>query len=428
MEPNSLGHSADNELDSHATGDNVTSWDDLSKIEFAGGGLTDSSFDLPTDIKDADLRGASAEIDEAETLSPEDAERAEKGRQTLEAFKHFFEADVKIKEEITDIAPSNADFYDESSRMRYLDRAFREFSGFEHDFQRIVKEFQLGEHMARSTKEFFARGSETFATSNFDVDNLQRIYEKQFYDMRDEFVDDVRKEAVGYLLIRESSKLINRASSVNELLHAFHSLIMNNEGILQRIPELEAKGKITLRGEANGLGSKIYEAIPEDMNVGITDIISVDDKALMMVRDRAHALMIEAEPLKERPGETIIHYNLPKIINREMVEALPGIGRISKNGASGRFAVPNEELGERLVDFIAKVPEDRDFEPTMSRFVASKVTLKESMLEAPSSNDDAGSESLRPAPPELSAEEGIRNRLSRMVKLALKKGFDRDGK
>lgn len=64
----------------------------------------------------------------------------------------------------------------------------------------------------------------------------------------------------------------------------------------------------------------------------------------------------------------------------------------------------------------------------MSRFVASKVTLKESMLEAPSSNDDAGSESLRPAPPELSAEEGIRNRLSRMVKLALKKGFDRDGK
>lgn len=340
-------------------------WDSLSKIEFAGGGLNDStassepSVEL-TEEETVDPEASSTEADNAEELSAEQAEQDEQGRQTLEAFRHFFETDLKIKEEIADIAPDSADLYDESSRMRYLDRAAREFADFQPDFQTMAREFQLGENVAKLTRDFFNRGEEAFAVSSFDPDTIARIYQNQFYGMRNEFMDKVQREAVGYTLFRDPSKLINQASSVNELLHTFHSTIMNNEKNLQKIPQLDHKYSVTLRGEENGLGTAIYDAIPEDLDIGITDIISVDDKALMMVRDRAHALMIEAEPLKERPGEIIIHYNLPKLIDREMVEALPGIDRISQTGASGRFVVPEAELGERLVDFIGHVPTDDD--------------------------------------------------------------------
>lgn len=344
-----------------------------------GGGLTGPSTESTEEVEAADFETSAAsgmEDNETDSNSFENAEQDEQGRQTLEAFKHFFETDVKIKEAIADIAPDAADLYDESSRMRYLDRAAREFSDFQPDFQAMIREFQLGENVADSTKDFFNRGEEALATSNFDTDTIARIYQNQFYGMRGGFMDEVQSRAVGYTWFRDPSKLINRADSVNELLHAFHSTIMNNEENLQKIPQLDTKYGVTLRGEADGLGSAIYDAIPEDLDIGVTDIISVDDKALMMVRDRAHALMIEAEPLKERPGEIIVHYNLPKLIDREMVEALPGIGRISKNGASGRFAVPEAELGERLVDFIGRVPTDDDL-PEIRRILEERAKASE---------------------------------------------------
>jgi len=284
----------------------------------------------------------------------------EEGRQALAAFEHFFKIDMQIKNSIAKAAPSRADLYDESSRMRYLDQASKDFSGFEPDFQKLAREFKLGEGVEQQTSAFFARGGEDFAISNFDNRNLGRIYQRKFPQLRDNFIDEVQDDAVGYVLDRNLGKLIGHAESVNELLHAFHSSIMNNESILQKIPELESHEDIVLRGEKGGLGEAVYTAIPEDFDAGETDIISINDKVLMMVRDRAHALMIEAEPLKERPGEMIVHYNLPKVINREMVEALPGIGRISGSGASGRFAVPEAEFGERIVDFIKHVPTDFD--------------------------------------------------------------------
>lgn len=306
-------------------------WDALRTVEFAGGGLNDEQV-----------------VDE------------ELGRQTLAAFEYFFKINTGIKDAIVKAAPSDQDFYNKDSRIRYLDRASKEFASFEYDFQTMAREFQMGNSVAQSTREFFKQGEADFATSNFDPDNLRRIYGKRFYQMRDNFVDEVHDEAVGYKIDVQPERLISRASSVNELLHTYHSLIMNNQDILQRIPPLEQKGKITLRGEEGGLGSVAYQAIDENLDVGETDIISVGDKMLMMVRDRAHALMIEAEPFKERPGEVIVHYNVPKVINREMVEALPGVNRINEDTASGRFAVPEAEFGRRIVDFIEQVPTDED--------------------------------------------------------------------
>lgn len=328
-------------------------WDTLNEVKFAGGGLTEK-----TDVAGPIWTEPAPELQPLDESEQE--KRAEEGRQTLAAFVDFFQTDMRVKDAIVDAAPSSADFYDQDSRMRYLDRASRGFSDFEPDFQKLAREFRLGEDVEQQTSAFFERGSEAFATSNLDNDNLNRIYQNQFYQLRDNFIDETQDNAVGYMLDRDLGKLVGHAESVNELLHAYHSSIMNNEAILQKIPELESHDNIVLRGEKGGLGEAVYTAIPENFDAGETDIISIDDKMLMMVRDRAHALMIEAEPLKERPGEIIVHYNLPKIINREMVAALPGIGRIGKSGASGRFAVPEAELGEQLVDFIEHVPTDED--------------------------------------------------------------------
>ena len=63
------------------------------------------------------------------------------------------------------------------------------------------------------------------------------------------------------------------------------------------------------------------------MDVGWTDIVSMEKKMLMMVRDRGHALTIEID--KEEAG-AVFKYFIPKLCNRDMIEKLPGINKITE--------------------------------------------------------------------------------------------------
>lgn len=323
----------------------------------AGGGITGSTADAVSPDEVAN----SVNTAESESIAPE-----------LAAFRNFFKTDMRIKREMLEAAPSAADGYSADSGMKYVDTAYRTFRDFKHDFLGVARDFGFGNHVMKSTEDFFRRGEAGFAISDFGERSLQKLYRQEFSDMRPEFVEDVKDTFVGYTGFGNLSGVIQKAQTVNELLHAYHSCIMNSEGILQAVPAIAEKEndyhyRITLRGEDGGLGRQVYDAIPDDLDVGYTDIVSVDGHVMMMVRDRGHALTISGEADAQDPEKIWVDYNIPKLCNEEMIKKLPGLAGYTQNGARGVFATTREGFGAAVADFIGKVPMDKDM-PGMERY------------------------------------------------------------
>ena len=90
------------------------------------------------------------------------------------------------------------------------------------------------------------------------------------------------------------------------------------------------------------------------MDCGITDIVSLKNKVLMMIRDRGHALTIDMDTTN--PKEVEVKYFVPKLCNEEMIRKLPGINEssITKSGASGFFVSDKDKITKDLFDFIEK--------------------------------------------------------------------------
>lgn len=298
-----------------------------------------------------------AETQEAEPISPE-----------LKAFKNFFNTDMRIKRELLDAVPKPADDYDEASRMDYVEAAYRTFRDFKHDFLGIARDFRLGGAIQQNTEDFFQRGQENFAIGDYSAGITKDLYQKAFTDMRPDFIEEVKSICVGYTDGGGFNRLVLDASTINELLHAYHSYIMNSDDILQSVPALAKKENsggypITLRGDHSALGQQVFDAIPDDLDVGWTDIVSVDEHVMMMVRDRGHALTIRGEPDAKDHSKIWVNYNIPKICNEAMIKALPGLAGYTQHGARGGFVVSSDDFGSAVADFISKVPMDSDMPP-----------------------------------------------------------------
>ena len=94
-------------------------------------------------------------------------------------------------------------------------------------------------------KEFYHCG--------YDLDKLRNFYRKLISNMDYTFVDEVRKTCVGYSATIEFAP-VNKAKTINELLHVMHSYIINNRNIINKVPIVDQKTNsfnypIVLRGE-----------------------------------------------------------------------------------------------------------------------------------------------------------------------------------
>lgn len=227
--------------------------------------------------------------------------------------KHFFEVDTRIKKEMNNMAPSMIKYYDEASINKYTD-----------DLN----------------------------------DSLVYI----FNELRCIVLD----------LIGGRLTSVEKATSINEMLHFLHSYIVNNDYILMSIPLLDEKNNeydypIRLRGMDSDIFRNLFDSFPADLDVGDTDMVAISDKKLLiMVRDRGHALSIE---ISLNNGIARIEYFVPKLCNVDMINKLPGVNKVNNDsiGATGVIEVPIEYLSDTLFDFISKVPTDSDmvFETTM---------------------------------------------------------------
>lgn len=358
-----------------------TGWEDLASLSADSQGGTTTFDSLATEVPFAGDEPSNEsnssphvlpEIPAKNNLEFSDSSEQQESEISpdLQAFKNFFKIDLRIKRELMQAAPSQTDDFDEGSRMKYVDDAYHTYKDFRSDFAQIEQDFHLGETVQRCTDEFFRRGAEHFAPSRYDASITKKIYQEEFTDMRRDFIEKVKNKFVGYKLVRGNlGAMIAGSRSVNELLHAYHSFIMNNENILQNVPPVSSKENssgysIVLRGEETALSKQLFDSISDDLNIGDTDIVSADENIMMMVRNRGHALTISAEPDGAQPDKMWVEYNVPKLCNIEKIKALPGLSGCTENGASGGFFVSRNEFGSKISEFIVRVPNDKDmFEP-----------------------------------------------------------------
>lgn len=279
--------------------------------------------------------------------------------------QHFFQVDFEIKKRMWNLAPSNLKYYDEASIQKYTDELddmlmyiFSELKCvtldiFGKDSNAILKILS----MESTIKNFFY-------SCGFDINKLKVFYEKYISNMEIDFVNNVKKECVGYILFNNETSL-DMATSINEMLHFLHSYVLNNEKFLQSISLIDSKQNdfnypIRLRGVKVDIFEQIFQQFPINMDVGWTDMVAINEKKLiMMVRDRGHALSIE---ISLNNNIARIEYFIPKLCNIDMVNDLPGINKVNSDsvGATGIIETDINSLPRVLFDFISKVPMDKD--------------------------------------------------------------------
>lgn len=321
----------------------------------------------------------------------------EQREEKYKALVDFFKKDSQIKQTLMSIAPKASDEYNEDSRMEYLEKLYSELNDIEFKVMGILKNFNMESMLAQNYKEYFKKAKENFSELGYGSqhESLSKIYQKIFTNMKPELIEKAKNTFVGYTFyggLSATSGIINDVGSVNELLHVMHSSIINDQDILQAMPIIgtkknESSYNIVLYGEENKISQEIFEKFPKDLDVGDTDIVSMEDRALMMIRDRGHALTIDINSIDKE--NVAVNYFIPKICNKEMVEALPGINpsSITKNGAVGTFDLKKDDI-KKIFDFIGKVPTDMDMPQFGRQYKDSAIFEEENNIQNEQKEND----------------------------------------
>ena len=296
----------------------------------------------------------------------------------FEGLKNFFRKDIEIKKEMINIAPPE-DLFSETTKIEYSDH----MEDFLKDTREKLK-FALKQLNINADSEIDKFIEKKISELAYSSANLNEFYKSTISNMDPQFLEMVKEKCVGYCIMNgDLQEMMGDVKTVNEMLHLIHSSIVNNDNLLQSMPLIskktiiypkirkgfEEKGEevpeewgvdISLYGENNEAAKEIFEKFPEDTKAGIVDIIGLENRTLIMARDLGHALTIDIDTSNGKP---FVKYFVPKICNKSMVEALPGIGKITANGATGDFLVENsQELSENIFYFMDKVPTDLDME------------------------------------------------------------------
>lgn len=276
--------------------------------------------------------------------------------------QHFFEVDIRIKKEMISIAPPTNNQYIDNERYAdsindFLIYTFSELKCIASDLfgfdSFIMQKISMLENQIKNN----------FYLCGFDIEKLRLFYKNCISNMEIDFINSVKKECVGYTMGGIDS--VQKANTINEILHFMHSFILNCESILQSIPPIVQKINdyeypIVLRGTKVPIFEQLFAAFPNEIDVGLTDMVAINErKLIMMVRDRGHALTIE---ITLNAQTARLDYFIPKLCNIDMINSLSGINKVNENsiGATGVIEVPIDDLANTLFDFISKVPMDSD--------------------------------------------------------------------
>ena len=271
----------------------------------------------------------------------------------LERIEQFFNIDLEVKKILNDLVPNEMDAYDSSYIMKYSERLFQELKLLKYYIVRIMNSFDIKE--ADFINQIFTNYEVELANAGTDFNKLTQFYKNNLSDMSSELIEKINKDCKGYAFI--GTELFSESKTVNEILHFLHHYITNNEQFYQDVPLIAEKNGIFLRGKETSISKEIYDKISYDMYIGPTDIISLSNKLLLMVRDKGHALTIE---ITKEENDYTVRYFIPKLCNYIMVNNLKGVTKVAPGDlfTVGLFASSHEELSNDIVNLIEGVPMD----------------------------------------------------------------------
>ena len=281
--------------------------------------------------------------------------------ENLQNIEKFFKYNFEVKKILHSTVPRQEYRYSKDTLIEYSDKLFQALNDFDYYINVILEKFNFPERARSYLKNFINVLKQELIKCGYDFDKLIKFYNVFFANMSEQLVNSVGENCVGYSLFRSID--LKEAKSINEILHIVHQTIINNQGILQSLPKIAEKKnyenyEIVLYGNENTAARSLYEAFPKELSCGWTDIVSLsNDRVIMMVRDRGHALSIEIE--KEN-GMYYVRYFIPKICNIDMVNSLKGVNKVTRDSkyTVGVFETSLERLPFEIVDFISKVPTD----------------------------------------------------------------------
>ena len=312
------------------------------------------------------------------------SEYMDKGIIDASDLKKFFEIDMLIKKDLIQLCPTSTDDISSESKMMYVEKLLKKLDSYEMIFNHIIthllKLSKLNFNIGPNIDGFFKRirdGINGSLKNGYNNINCRKIFEEFFSNMSDEFVEEVKSNIYGYGG-NDIESVVDKSKSINELLHAIHSFVINNEIIFSAIPLIQQKEndyecKIVLRGYDTELSRRIFDEFPIDSiysNIisGITEIIALDDKIIIMVRDRGHTLTLDIDTAQK--DIILMNYFIPKAGSfygntqyDAMIESLPGFNKKnhSTNGTIGIVEFNKDTFPEELFKFISMVPTDNDF-------------------------------------------------------------------
>lgn len=279
--------------------------------------------------------------------------------ENLQKLNHFFKIDLLIKNLISSLFPNPADRFDKSAIFKYVDRLQESLDKIEIMFIRIINTY-FPEYLKSYIEVLFEYYKNEINSCEYDFDKLQKVFNKVFAYMSIDLIREVNDEIKGYYLHKNVETLITKASSISEILHIFHSYVINNENILQSCNLLNQKGETKLYGIESQASLDIFNSLGDYLSESPKIIVSLNENhIIMMLRDFGHATTFD---INIENNEAWVDYFIPKVCNYLMVNELPGVRKVDKssNWAKGTLKLTVNELGIYLNNFIKSIPTDDD--------------------------------------------------------------------
>ena len=113
-----------------------------------------------------------------------------KEQENFEKIKRFFESDMKIKEALLKLAPTEKDDFNEESRIKYADKLYKELRDLELEFIEGVKNFGFDPIITTIIKSHFAKAREAFLLSRYEPGVIQKLYREHFTNMSPKLINN----------------------------------------------------------------------------------------------------------------------------------------------------------------------------------------------------------------------------------------------
>ena len=280
--------------------------------------------------------------------------------ENFKKIEYFFELDLVIKEMISNSFPNILDKNDIDELEAYEKKLTSMLNKIELYLYRIVKLLNLNEDYDKQIEALFESYRNKLNKCQLSYNELNSCFLEMFVNMKPELVNKVNEEFKGYSMYRNLYGVLKEATSITEILHIYHSFVINNEDILQSSNEIKEKGSIKLYGKDTKIANDIFGNLENTLSEAEITILSVaDEHIIIMLRDYGHATTLD---ININNDTAWINYFIPKVCNYLMIQELPGLNNVDEKSkwAKGTLRVEKDNIGNYLNNFIKLIPTDED--------------------------------------------------------------------